>query len=292
MDCQKGLISIIVPIFNTVDRQLIYTKMCLDFIVRSATMPYELILMDDGSDEATKSYLNTVLLTLTRLGVKCRVFYSKENKGLPYSLNKGFSEAKGEYLCEIDTDVCIPHNWMGRLTAYLAAKPAIGVVSGLDYYSIEQISQDVRFWLSVPRERVEKHGDKLTHDPLSWSWFFNICYGDFGEYVNNMHTLWPHATPFVKSAHWMVHRKVLDALGTNEPFDVNYGVGGREDSDFVMNVEKNTPYKCVGAAVTFCHHFGNKTYCLMDRDKLYEKNDEYFYKKWQIAEPIKQEDWR
>ena len=42
MDYQKGLISIIVPIYNTTDKQLIYTKMCLNSIVKNATRPYEL----------------------------------------------------------------------------------------------------------------------------------------------------------------------------------------------------------------------------------------------------------
>ncbi len=292
MDYQKGLISIIVPIYNTTDRQLIYTRMCLNFIVRNATMPYELILVNDGSDEATEMFLGPLTRELNKLGIKCKTFSSKKNEGLPYSLNKGFSEATGEYLCEIDTDVCIPYNWMGKLTAYLAAKPNIGVVSGLDYYSIEQIVQDSRFWLSSTREKVEKYDDMLTHDPISWEWFFNTCYGNYNDYVDDVCVLLSQATPFVKSAHWMIHRKVLTALNTTEFFDVNYGVGGREDSDFVMTVEKNTSYKCVTAPVTFCHHFGNKTYALMDRDKLYKKNDEYFYKKWGIKEPIKREDWR
>lgn len=292
MDYQSGLISIIVPIYNTTDRQLIYTKICLNYIVRNATIPYELILVDDGSSEATKEYLKSVVAELTKLGINCKAFYSKENNGLPYSLNKGFKEAKGEYICEIDTDVCIPRNWMGSLTSYLAAKPNIGVVSGLDYYSIEQIPHDVRFWLSIAREKVEKKEAFLTHAPLSWNWFFNACYGDFDEYVETVYTLWPHATPFVKSAHWMIHRKVFEALKTTEPFDINYGAGGREDSDFVMNVEKNTPYKCVAAAITFCHHFGNKTYELMDRKKIYENNDKYFYKKWNIDKPIGLKEWR
>ena len=68
MDYQKGLISIIVPIFNTTDRQLIYTKICLNSVVKNATRPYELILMDNGSDKITKDYLDLVFLTLTKLG--------------------------------------------------------------------------------------------------------------------------------------------------------------------------------------------------------------------------------
>lgn len=292
MDYQKGLISIIVPIYNTTDRQLIYTKMCLNFIVKNATRPYELFLVDDGSDEATKKYLNLVFLALTKLGIKCKVFYSKENRGVSYSFNKGFAEARGEYLCSMDADVCIPYNWMGRLTSFLDAKPGVGVVSGIDYYSIEQIPQEFRFWLSKPREKIEKYADRLTHDPISWNWFFNICYGNFDEYADSVCVLWSHSTPFVKAAHWMIHRKVLEALKTATPFDEEYVAGLRVDSDFVVNVERNTPYKCEAASVTFCHHFGNTTHKLMDRKSICEKNDKYFYKKWGITESIKREDWR
>jgi len=292
MDYQKGLISIIVPIYNTTDKQLIYTKICLNSIARNATRQYELILMDNGSNGATRDYLNLVSRALTKLGIKCQVFHFKENMGTPRSINEGFAMANGEYLCSMDTDVCIPYNWMGRLTSYLAANPGVGAVSGMDYYSIMQIPQEVRFWLSAAREKVEKYEGMLTHDPVSWNWFFNICYGNFDEYVGNVCTLWSHSTPFIKSAHWMIHRKVIEALKPAKPLDEEYGTGLRVDSDFVVNVERNTPYKCRAAAVTFCHHFGNMTFGLMDRDGICEKNDKYFYKKWDIKHPIKMGDWR
>ncbi len=292
MDYQPNLISIIVPIYNTIDRQLIYTKICLNSIVGNATMPYELILVDDGSDKATKDYLTEVQIDLTRLGVKCIAMFANKNIGLPHALNKGFAMARGEYVCEIDSDVTIPRNWMGTLTTYLATHPKTGVVSGMDYYSIEQIDRNVRFWLSKPREKVETLEKFLNHNPLSWAWFFNACYGDFDEYVNDMRVLVNISSPCVKSAHWMIHRKVLEALKTTRPFDEKYDLGGREDSDFVFNVERNTPYKCEATSKTFCHHFGNKTYELMDRDKIYEKNDKYFYKKWGIEKTIPHKDWR
>lgn len=292
MEYQSNLISIIVPIYNTTDKQLIYTKICLNSIVGNATMPYELILVDVGSDKATKDYLNSVCSELTRLNINHILMSANKNIGLPHALNKGFAMAKGEYICEIDSDVAIPRNWMDVLTTYLATHPKTGVVSGLDYYSIEQIHHDIRFWLSKAREKVEKLEDKLTHDPLSWAWFFNTCYGDFNEYVSDLRVLLDVSIPQVKSAHWMIHRKVLEALKTTKPFDEKYELGGREDSDFLLNVERNTPYKCEAISTTFCHHFGNKTYALMDRDKIYEKNDKYFYKKWNIEHPIPKEEWR
>ena len=292
MGFQPNLISIVVPIYNTNDEQLIYTKICLNSIVGNATMDYELILVDDGSDKQTKDYLTKVYVELTKLGIKCHAIFLDKNKGLPYALNAGFSEAKGEFICEIDSDVAIPRNWMGSLVTYLAGHPKTGVVSGIDYYSIEQIHQDVRFWLSKAREKVEKLECNLTHDPLSWAWFFNECYGDFNEYVADLRVLLDTPIPQIKSAHWMVHRKVLDAIGTTKPFDEKYDKGGREDSDFVFNVERNTPYKCEAISSTFCHHFGNKTYALMDRNKIYEKNDPYFYKKWGIEHAIPKGDWK
>ena len=292
MDYQPSLISIIVPIFNTTNEQLIYTKICLNSIVGNATMPYELILVDDGSDKATKDYLDSVCTELGKFGINHILMSANKNIGLPHALNKGFAMAKGEYICEIDTDVAIPRYWMDTLATYLAGHPKTGVVSGIDYYSVEQIHHDVRFWLSKAREKVERLEKHLNHDPLSWAWFFNICYGDFGEYVRNMRTLLNSPTPYVKSAHWMVHRKVLEALKTTKPFDEKYDKGGREDSDLVLNIERNTPYKCEAISATFCHHFGNKTYEIMDRKSIYEKNDKYFYEKWGIEHPIPKEEWR
>lgn len=89
------LFSIIVPIYNVED----YLEECVESIVNQTFKDYEIILVDDGSqdksgllaDELAKEYPNIMVI-------------HKENGGLSSSRNVGIQNAKGEYILFVDSD--------------------------------------------------------------------------------------------------------------------------------------------------------------------------------------------
>lgn len=92
------IISIIVPVYN-VEK---YVGDCIESILNQTFSDFELILVDDGSKDNSGIICDTYI----KIDRRIRVIHQK-NKGLSCARNKGISEAKGQYICFVDSDDCI-----------------------------------------------------------------------------------------------------------------------------------------------------------------------------------------
>ncbi len=87
-------ISVIIPAFNeekTISSVISSTLSVMD----NFGMPYEIIVVDDGSNDGT-------FLNASRL--KATVLSNQTNHGKGYSLRRGFQAAQGEIIVTIDSD--------------------------------------------------------------------------------------------------------------------------------------------------------------------------------------------
>ena len=57
----KELTSIIIPCFNALE----YTKQCIESVLLQTNINYELILINNGSEDGTKEYEGTISEALT-----------------------------------------------------------------------------------------------------------------------------------------------------------------------------------------------------------------------------------
>jgi len=89
------MISVIIPVYNDWER----LKKALDSVAKQTYEDVEVIVVDDGSDE--KSQIADFKL---QNGEQAKIV-RQENKGAPAARNRGFTEAKGEYVIFWDADV-------------------------------------------------------------------------------------------------------------------------------------------------------------------------------------------
>lgn len=90
--------SVIIPTRN---REKIITK-CLEYILNQTYSPYEVIVIDDGSEDNTKESL------VKFSGYKnFRYISVKERKGPAYCRNLGVKESRGEIIIFIDSDIFV-----------------------------------------------------------------------------------------------------------------------------------------------------------------------------------------
>ena len=106
----KPKVSIVVPIYNVEQ----YLVQCLDSILAQTLQDIEIILVDDGSKDAS----GTICDVYADKNSRVRVFH-QPNGGYGKAVNLGFSLAQGEYLGIIESDDFIKPEMFERL--YLAA---------------------------------------------------------------------------------------------------------------------------------------------------------------------------
>lgn len=86
--CEKGLVSVILPVYNGED----YVEGSIESVLTQTYEHFELIIVDDGSTDQTPC----IVERYAALDDRIRVLH-QENQKLPRALSNGFRLAKGEY---------------------------------------------------------------------------------------------------------------------------------------------------------------------------------------------------
>jgi len=89
------MISVIVPVYNVAP----YLPRCIDSILAQSFGDFELLLIDDGSTDASGAICDEY----ARKDKRIKVFH-KENGGLSDARNYGMERARGDYIGFIDSD--------------------------------------------------------------------------------------------------------------------------------------------------------------------------------------------
>lgn len=128
MSCK---ISVVVPAYN-VEK---YIEKCVDSIIGQTLTDIEIILVDDGSRDATGKICDDLALKDERITV-----VHKQNGGLSDARNTGINAASGEFICFIDGDDYIHPQYCEILFNLITADNADISVCGfkkVDGYNIE-----------------------------------------------------------------------------------------------------------------------------------------------------------
>lgn len=100
-------ISIIIPVYNTPDQ---YLSPCIESIIQQTETHWELIIVDDGSDNKCAHLLDKLAAQDARIKV-----FHKENEGVSSARNYGVEKAKGDFITFIDADDTIEPNMLQRM---------------------------------------------------------------------------------------------------------------------------------------------------------------------------------
>ena len=140
------LISIIVPIYNIQD----CLARCVHSITAQTWRQMEVLLVDDGSTDAT----GTLCDTLAKEDPRIRVFH-KENGGSSSARNLGISEARGEYLGFVDSDDYIEPDMYEKLV-----KAALEYEASVVQIGRNEVDKDGNVLpdICVPPQKTERIG--------------------------------------------------------------------------------------------------------------------------------------
>jgi O-antigen biosynthesis protein len=113
----NGLASIIIPCWN----QLEFTRHCIAALTHHTRAPWELIVVNNGSTDATADYLAGVQDAASE---PVTVIANATNRGFPAAINQGLRVASGEYFVLLNNDVVVTDGWLDQLIALAEAKVA------------------------------------------------------------------------------------------------------------------------------------------------------------------------
>lgn len=119
-------VSFIIPVYNQVE----YTRACLRSIEEHVgnRIEHEVILVDDGSDEATKAFLADLAGAAT-------VVTLEKNLGFARATNIGAKRAIAAWLCLLNNDVELTAGAMEEMLEVASRHPDAGIVGNVQVYT-------------------------------------------------------------------------------------------------------------------------------------------------------------
>lgn len=99
------MISIIIPFYNTEK----YIEQCLTSIKGQTFSDFECLMIDDGSTDSSREIASSFLVD------KRFKLLNKEHIGFPAAKNLGLANAKGNYICFIDSDDFVNEHYLEDL---------------------------------------------------------------------------------------------------------------------------------------------------------------------------------
>lgn len=141
-------VSIIMPVLNGAK----YIGEALDSILAQTYKNYELIVVNDGSTDATDEHVRAYM---DRIDIK--VVRHTECQGIAASVNDGFRHASGDSITFLDhDDVWKPH-MLATQVAHLEQHPDVGMVHS-DFQTIDPLGNVIEESVALCRNRQRPSG--------------------------------------------------------------------------------------------------------------------------------------
>lgn len=199
-------VTVLVPIHNAYEE----LKRCLEALVRNTTAEAELLLVDDASTDGRVSSLLAEYATAENI----RVLSNGENLGFVRTVNRGFSESRGD-VALLNSDTEVTPRWLENLRLAAYRNPRTATVTPISdnagAFSVPEIGQK------------NETPERLSQDEV-------------GRLVTRCSARMYPQTPTGNGFCMYIKREALDDVGH---FDAeNFPRGYGEENDFCMRAQK------------------------------------------------------
>jgi len=243
-------VSILVVVYNNLD----YSKQCLESVIYNTSYPnYEIIIIDNGSEELTKTYLKTFRDTHKN----SKIILNADNLGFAKANNQGFKISDGEYIVFLNNDTIVTPGWIHRFLLHLKKNPDAGMVGAVTNNIGNEAQIDIDY-AEPTTENINLFAAKRARD-------FEVK-----SFKIKMLALFC----------CMISRELFESVGC---LDEHYETGLFEDDDLAMKIQQKG-FNCICADDVYIHHIHGATLDNLSQEvyqNLFDSNRRKFEEKWQ-----------
>ncbi|MGJ3244433.1 MAG: glycosyltransferase family 2 protein [Opitutales bacterium] len=241
MPAPSPRISFVTALYNRLELTRAFLN-SLEETVRG--IPFEIILIDDGSTDGTRRYLET-LEDQTHV----QVVLNETNRGFAYNNNLGARLAQADTLCLLNNDLVLTPGWLEPMLEQFDTLPQIGVLGNIQYNARTGLIDHagVFFDQNGQPAHARKNRKKIPRGP--WKEWFAVT-----------------------AACVLVRKQVFEELGG---FDDSYR-NGMEDIDFCVRLKQAGYRNYVCNLSKIYHHVSSSP----GRLEYNDSNMRLFLKRW------------
>jgi GT2 family glycosyltransferase len=228
-----------------------FNRMCLEtLLAHSAGERLELIVVDNGSTDGTRDYLQA--LAAANPGV--RLVLNPANAGFARACNQGLAVARGEIAVLLNNDALVPPGWLARFRTALA-DPDVGLAGAVT-------------------NRIGTAAE-VEADYDTWAEFLKLAAARSAEHAGQVADI-ETVTMFCMA----MRRAVFERIG---PLDQRFEIGLLEDDDYSLRA-RELGLRTVCLHDLFVQHFGETSFGELvpsgEYGQILAANKQRFEEKW------------
>ncbi len=225
-------VDIIICVHNALE----VIRRCLESVIAKTLPPYNIVLVDDGSDAPTRDFLSEFAETFGATLVR-----HESPKGYTFAANAGMRACAEPFLVLLNSDTEVSEGWLDRLMDHLRRDPSAGMIGPLS---------NTASWQSVPS--LFEEGDWAQNQLPS------------GVSVDEMARLVALKAPrigvslgFLNGFCILIRRRLLDEVGMFD--EQTFGAGYGEENDLCIRARRKG-WRLLVADDAYVFHHQSRSY--------------------------------
>ena len=248
--------DIVICIHNALDD----VRSCLKSVIKYSPHIYRLILVDDGSDEATKSFLQDFALHHDAFLLRNDVA-----RGYTFAANQGLRNSTGKYVILLNSDTIVSADWLDRMLECAESDERIGIVGPLS---------NTASWQSVPK--IESCGDWASNDLPD-----DISIHTMADLIGKYSCRCYPRIPFLNGFCLLIKIDLINKIGYFD--EDHFGAGYGEENDYCIRARK-AQWDLAVADDVYIYHKQSRSYSDDRRKKLCDRASKILIDKHGIQE--------
>ncbi len=242
--------DIVIAVWNLRD----ITMRCIESIIKNTDYPYHIIIVDNGSDYETKTYLEQ-LRDDSRIK-KYTLIRNEENSGATKAFNQGMLAAKAPLILLLNNDTIVTKGWLTEMVRAINSAPDVGIVNPNSNNMGTRVPKN-KTLDEFAKELSRRFSGKFIEQGLA----VGFCY--------------------------LMKRKMLDEIGI---WNESYGFGNYEETEHCI-LARRAGYRFLMAKGTYVFHEEHATFKTLTVDpglleRQFEDNKKKFENKYGITKRI------
>jgi glycosyltransferase involved in cell wall biosynthesis/GT2 family glycosyltransferase len=235
-------VDVVVCVHNALED----VRMCVWSLLHKASRPFHLIIVNDGSDDTTTSFLDDLARRVPALTL---IHRSDPPHGYTIAANLGLRASTADYVVMLNSDTVVTYGWLERIVAYGEQHERVGILGPMSNAASHQ---------SVPERRS---GGSWSTNPLP-GW---LTADGMAVVLQRAAPRTETRLPFLNGFCLTIKRTVIDDVGEFD--EERFASGYAEESDYAQRV-RAAGFELAVVDDAYVYHAKSRSYGTAGRNEV------------------------
>lgn len=253
----KSLSNLSVDVVVCIHGALPYVQRCVESVLADDSYPYRLLLMDDGSEDTTSSWLKAFAEAHENV-----IFHREEHRtGYTMTANRALRLSNADLLILLNSDTMVPSGWIEKLIECGYSDERIGIFGPLS---------NIGGWQSLPHTKDDK--DRWIYNSIPT----DSSISEIDRRVERVSQKAFPRVPLLNGFCFAIRREVMDAIGCFD--EDSFPEGFHEEYDYCLRAAA-AGFDIAIADHTYVYHEKSRSYTAWRREELVKAGRRHYHRK-------------